>query len=246
MSNQETTEYLTKITKIYNEIIKNYAHLNYDLGFENPIEIYTLFHKLMHRGYLSFGYNFEYNTTETLNNKNILGVDVINGKGVCRHISAMLQDIFDELKINNEILPIYLYEDNSSNKFHLSGNHVINLASQNNRVYFLDPTNGYIWIRISGTSLLTFKNTEFEVAKISNWIDILDYNNDSLEVLKNIKKMLLMDAKLKRQDDKIISTVNKIFRNNKDIFEKFKEVNKPLYNEIANNIAKIKTKINKK
>ena len=244
MNTKETTEYLTIIRNAYKELINNYAELNIYFDLTNPVEIHMLFVKLLHNGYLSYEDNFQYDTKGiyTYNIKNLLGIDIINGKGVCRHISAMLKDVFNKLEIRNEILPIYLYDDNSKNKLHLSGNHVINLVSQDGKVYFLDPTSGCIWKKIPETNLLTCKNKEIEVARISNWIDILDYNSDNIEVFKNIKQMLLMNTTSKRQDEKMISMVNKLFRNNIDFFEEFKQENKLIYNDIVVNAAKLKTR----
>lgn len=244
MSNSENEEYLTKTKSTYNTIIKNYVELNRYFDLENPIEIYALYTKLLHRGYLSIDGNFKYDPKETsiYNIKTLLGVDIINGNGVCRHVSAMLKDILNELKIQNEVLPVYVCDNTNSNKAHLSGNHVINLVAQNNKNYFLDPTIGYIWKKISGTNLLTCKNLEFEVARISNWVDILDYNSDSIEVLKNIRKMLLMEQTTKRQDEKVVATINRLFKNNIDIFEQFRNENIELYNDVVTIGSKIKRK----
>lgn len=245
MSNSETAEYLTKIRSTYNTIIKNYAELNRYFDLESPIEIYALYTKLLHRGYLSLDGSFKYDPKEIFvyNIKNLLGVDIINGNGVCRHISAMLKDIFNELKIQNEVLPVYVCDNKNTNKAHLSGNHVINLAVQNNKNYFLDPTIGYIWKKISNANLLTCnKNIEFEVARISNWVDILDYNSDNIDALKNIRKMLLMEQSTKRQDEKVLAMINRLFKDNIDIFEQFRNENIELYNDVVITGSKTKRK----
>lgn len=104
-------KYLTKDVKLvrdlYQEFITNYNKLNKLFDLSNPIEIYTMFHYLLYKGYLSVDKNFMFSGKVAKDIEGLFGVDVIAGKGVCRHISSMLVDILNNYGIESGLLSVY-------------------------------------------------------------------------------------------------------------------------------------------
>jgi len=228
---------------IYNEILEKFVDLNYMFNLNNPLEVYALYTKLLYKGYFSYNYNFEYNEPvckyklfDTLP----LGINVINGSGVCKHISSMLQDILNLMNIKNEVLTVYFYDSNEKIKYHFIGNHIINLTAFDNKAYFLDPTNCFIWKKCGEKQLLANKHREINTAYISSSLDNYLYNDIDINILRNIKEMLSMIQTSIEEDSKIINNVNKIYQSNLGIFEKFKKDNYYLYREINDKLIKIK------
>lgn len=49
-----------EIRKLYNNLIKDYNKLNKIFDFQNPVEIYTLYNKMLYAGYLSKDKEFHF------------------------------------------------------------------------------------------------------------------------------------------------------------------------------------------
>lgn len=236
------------IKEIYNEIIENYAELNRVLEFKNPVEVYSLYTKLLHKGFFSKNGHFSYNENlEMLDFYNFLGLDVINGNGVCRHFCSMLKDIYDKLQFNNEIMLVHFYELNDDvKKQHFRGNHTINLVEDKGISYYLDPSNSFIWDKVSKNIFVTYKNRNIEVASFSYFFSCyFAFHNCKNFQLKNAKNIgYLMEYSSSNFSDclKLDDKVNKIYKNNLDIFESLERENRVLYNEIDHNLSKMKLK----
>lgn len=227
---------------LYNEFIKRYAKLNKMFELNNPIEIYNLYYKLLKRGYFcnkTFNFN-DYNTEEI---NNLLGINILNGSGLCRHISTMLSDVYKELDMNSEVLPVRMV-DNVNDKFNLVGNHIINLVEKDGISYFLDPMNDVIWNKEDKRRIITtFKDKE-EYANICNLLNPFSFFCLDFNKINNIKNMLSNPSFNSDEINNLkLADINKIYLDNLDIFWDFKDENKEIYNEVENNILKIKKKI---
>jgi len=88
-------EDIKTIEELYKLIIKNCVILAKCFNFTQPAEIYSMYRYLLLEGYLSAKRNITFSQEEDINIQN-LGAKVITGKCVCRHISAMLKDIYKE------------------------------------------------------------------------------------------------------------------------------------------------------
>lgn len=103
----EYTKDITQIRELYQEFIKNYNKLNKIFDLNDPIQIYTMFNYLLYKGYLSKGKKFEFSSEQARDINGLFGANVITGKGVCRHISAMLINILNESGIEASQLGVY-------------------------------------------------------------------------------------------------------------------------------------------
>ena len=54
------TKDIKEIKSLYNDLIKDYNKLNKIFGFQNPVEIYTLYNKMLYAGYLSKDKEFHF------------------------------------------------------------------------------------------------------------------------------------------------------------------------------------------
>ena len=101
---KKTNEYLL-VKDNYDKIIKNIVLFLKDNGINEPNSIYTSFVYMYRMGYLSYNQNFN-NSTSTKDFADMFGVDVINGVGVCRHLSSMLSDVFKEFGYQSSIITV--------------------------------------------------------------------------------------------------------------------------------------------
>lgn len=236
-----------EIRKIYEIIINNYLELNLMFNINKPTEIYLMYILSLYNGYLSKTDNFTYYDNESLfiNCKCLKGADVLNGYGVCRHISAMLKDIYDKMNINNEILPIYLNKEKTRKRI-ITSNHVINIVSDKNKSYLLDPTNSYVWYKVGKKCLIHINKEDISIASITNQFDILSYSDYNINKLKNIKCMLSRTSDLTKEDISLLEHTASIFNNNLVIFEQFKDENIKYYFEVTERLNDLKSRVLRK
>lgn len=102
------TRDIKQIRSLYQEFITNYNKLNKVFDLNDPIQIHTMFNYLLYKGYLSIDKNFEFLNKEVKDIKGLYGTNIITGKAVCRHISAMLIDILNNYGIESSQLVVYL------------------------------------------------------------------------------------------------------------------------------------------
>lgn len=104
---KDYTRDIKQIRDLYQEFITNYNKLNKVFDLNDPIQIHTMFNYLLYKGYLSVDKNFEFSNKEAREINGLLGTNVIAGKAVCRHISAMLTDILNNYGIESSQLVVY-------------------------------------------------------------------------------------------------------------------------------------------
>lgn len=98
---------INEIGDLYQEFIINYNRLNKVFDLNDPIQISTMFNYLLYKGYLSVGKRFEFLDQKIWDVDGLDGVNVIVGKAVCRHISAILGDILNNYGIESFQLFVY-------------------------------------------------------------------------------------------------------------------------------------------
>lgn len=101
------TKDIIEIRKLYNNLIKDYNKLNKIFGFQNPVEIYTLYNKMLYAGYLSKDKSFRFSYDNIKDIITVLGANVINGEAVCRHIAPMLKDIYLDYGITSYEISVF-------------------------------------------------------------------------------------------------------------------------------------------
>ncbi|MBR2828215.1 MAG: hypothetical protein IKE70_03190 [Bacilli bacterium] len=100
-----------ELLKYYKEFLLNYKKLNQEFELKNPLEIFTLYEYLLYNGYLSKNKIFQYGEKKVKDIDSLLALDIINGKGVCRHTSSLLSDILLEEGIKAEPIIITVNND---------------------------------------------------------------------------------------------------------------------------------------
>lgn len=100
------TKDINQIRDLYNTFLINYDKLNKIFDLNNPVEIYTMFNYLIYKGYLSKDKEFFFSSKQSRDLSGLTGADIITGKGVCRHISAMLTDILNTSGIESARLGV--------------------------------------------------------------------------------------------------------------------------------------------
>ena len=97
----------------YYEVIGNIVKLFRDLEIDNPVVIFGIYSYLLKNGYLSLKRDFAYKVG-VQDCYPVFGANVIEGRGVCRHISSMLTDIYKEMGFDSYNVSSILNSDVSS------------------------------------------------------------------------------------------------------------------------------------
>jgi len=283
INGEKYTKEIKNIENMYNNLINKYTVLNNKFELKNPVEIYSMYNYMLYKGYLSKDGEFNFGTNDIKDIRSLLGVNVITGKGVCRHIASMLNDVYIKLGLDaytctsytNEIDTLNFllreminslekqlklstneeekkeiielinetkkYKNSLNSKLDFlkkkSANHLINLVSYNDIGYVLDPTNQYIYKkdpRITNLNKDILKSylvsDEQKVIKITK-----DRGN-----YKGKRKILLLPNSDTETDKIMIEQTKMICLDNIDMLEQFKKENSELYNEINNELVKVK------
>lgn len=156
------TKDINQIKKLYYEFIKNYNKLNKVFDLNDPIQVYTMFNCLLYKGYLSKDKEFEFLGKQARDIDSLYGTNVIAGKAVCRHISAMLTDILKDYGIESSQLGVY------------SKNYSINITVLEQPKYTKDDLVN--WVR---THITDEKTYEFVMKLIE---ELVDKRNQSIEI----------------------------------------------------------------
>lgn len=247
-----------ELAKSYQELLKKYIKLNKTFSLKKPVEIYTMFDFLVHNGYLSQNKTFKYSEEKHFDIYDLLGVDVIKGKAVCRHISSMLNDIYEYSNMKANTLEvaskIHTEEEFLDRCLTTLEKYVSKDYAENE--YFKEAIKGLAKkekIPSIGTdhliNLVVYKgNTHFLdptssiIFKKSNELsDFLTWDNDQIyisdELYKNHDKR--KETPLE-EDEKTVKEVRSLCQNNIDIFENFYKNNCDLYDDILIKAQKVR------
>jgi len=292
------TKDINEINVLYKEFISNYNKMNKMFGNNEPISIYALYNYLLYEGYLSLNHEFKFTNKNVCDLSIISGASINRGVGVCRHISSMLRDIYNDYGIDSLSLGCllrrreidvkavskeeYSREDNLDiiNKFNFSdeqkevliqtmdeliasdvfvkyvikyvadkkwkvkraGNHAITYALYDDEQYFLDPTQSRIYRLKEGQKGILYDSFDDNIDIKKRSINILNKTVfDELTVDKN--RIFIPGESISLEEEKkILESVRKNCLDNKDIFEKFYNENKEIYEEIDSKMNKVRKK----
>lgn len=219
---------VSQIKEIYHYILKEYNKLHDTFDLDNPIEMLALYIIAYSEGYLSNNHMFSYEDAGFVDLDCLNGVNVINGNAVCRHISAMLKDIYSISGFQNIVLGVST--DLSLNY----SNHIINAVTFDERCFYFDPTQ-IRWYTKQGDSLLSDKQgiIKIQLEKLGE-----EKNPYSTEYIVN-NILSLPSINTNNDLEKYIKAKAEVLKN-MDILEKFYNENKEKYAEVADKILVMK------
>ncbi len=247
----EELEIIKSLRSYYDAFLNNYCKLIKDLDINNPIDFFSLFYILLIKGYLSNLKDFKISDEDSVQifrNDKLDAINVILGKGVCRHTSALLSDLLNNYGLDSKQVGGYLTYKNEESKFfeklkeyikvcnllglkntlsvpftEVIATHSIVKTTDKDCDYFLDSLNGTLLIP-SYEKANSLTSGIFNVDVDSGVIDKSTYDN--LEYFLNRR----------------INVIS-IFHGNKDMFDKFYKDNSDIYKDINNKARVLKKNI---
>ena len=189
------------------------------------------------------------------------GLDIIRGHGVCRSISSMLKDIYNEMGMKSINLDVKADLQTLKNIESLSTidlesteqshkyvkiieiitkyiplfNHLITMVEKDGINYILDPTNDAFLYYSKNNKLNLANNPKFSMQNYSFKVISLLHNfveqNNNYKLRQLKEQINLPTISYTEYKRKYLESL-KICLENKDLFEEFYQRNKPLIEEI--------------
>lgn len=238
----EISEKYKLLKEKYDIYLKKLALCFEELDLKDPLDIGLYFSRMLHNGELSITCNYKYKHTKMdkdTKNHGTLGARVISGYGVCRNLSALLNDLYKELGYNTYFLLVKF------RKIGLLPRHAVVLIKDKSGNFIIDPTESAIGI-IDDSYLSSKKIIRYNGCEINKKFYLYGYIEDYH--LNKITKDFFDDSPNNREFDNIF-----VENKNSDIIEqdfnlKFRENNLELMQEISDmeqviNLPKVKKKI---
>ena len=270
------TKDIIEIRKLYNNLIKDYNKLNKIFDFQNPVEIYTLYNKMLYAGYLSKDKEFHFGKDKVKDITTIQGTNIINGEAVCRHIAQMLKDIYLDYGITSYDISVF-QKDTTTDKSMLSYyqkelqkvsdikgipvedlTYLLEDKIQEAFSYYISPedigklTNHRI-------TKATYQGKDYYLDPTQTRMYKPSMNNQKILISEdgridtkiipraNSSKAMKANPSTPFSEDlKYVKSTINIYIQNKDILERFYKEHQELYNYISNLLSNIKVKRKKK
>ncbi len=195
-----TTEEFKKCLIEYDSYIKDVAGLIRTFGFKSSKDVVAYLHLLLASGHFSKNHFhiykiFKYEKTEIME---ICGARVLSGESVCRHQSAFMVDVLNELGYSAAIISCLATSDNpiteSRNKVK-QWNHAVVGISENSRMYLFDPTNGlYSGLPTHISKQDAIKNRICQYISTRPNFLLINPNSDFINVKDNQPVLTILDS----------------------------------------------------
>lgn len=95
------------ILELYQIFLEEYHKLNKTFELKDPVELYKLFIYMLRKGYFSKDKQFEFSSQNARDIDCIMGANIMTGKGICRHITGMLADVYETEGIESHKVCVY-------------------------------------------------------------------------------------------------------------------------------------------
>lgn len=264
------TKEIKEIMIVYKQFLENYNELNKTFDLKNPVEISTMFNYLLCKGYLSKDKKFCFSEDNVIDFKKFGGLNIFEGKGVCRHISLLLNDIFNEYGIKSEKISVYQRERFIDNDV-LSTvmNELLEKTIQNIDIPnvvdmdFYDKSikkaitlesidiknikrkkmanHAINYVELDGVGYYLDATQADIYQKKDNSLFLNDQVDESMYIISNPKYKYLSSNSKKVDFEKSANT-KMICEDNIDVFEKFYKDNKEIYEDIVQKSLILKPK----
>ena len=205
----------------YNQFINEVSSLVKELSLpNNSISMSIVIEKLINLGVFSYNDDFIYeNTKDQCLSK--LGLQIVCGKGKCRHFSSFQKDIFNHLGLFNE--EFYCEADYELKKDLITGeaNHTANLIKYNNMYYVYDSFNSFLSGFVDSHITKVYGNEIYFYYKVELLMEL--YNLTKQDVIKRLSIFKLSSMKKgisnNEYDEISNESISSIIKNNKIISE---------------------------
>ncbi len=231
----------TETKYLYQTCIHNFNKLNKAFGFNEVCSINASFLFALEQGYLS--------ASKKLLKKGsyqdiigLSGADVILGHGVCRHISCLLKDVFNDNQIQS--IPLITSTHESSMIEKILGNHMIVFATKEDKKIIIDALNHY-YLKQKGSKIY---QDSLEKWKIKMYATKLWVENVEQESWVKYKKLLTGNLLNISEEEALYieKKVMNICSKNRYMYEKLFLENYEMYKEIEDKLVRIRKRENVK
>ena len=238
-----------ELKKVYVEVLDEIVKFMKKNKCKCPMEFFAMYSYLVRNGYLSLDKKFCYDIDVKNDVFSLRGINVIEGRGVCSHITSMLTDILvganygaENVNMNiNDFIQINFSFDNflgdkgiynvegnfsTGNKVNFFSNLINNIYSYNHMATFVkDNTTSYIMDPTNDTLFVVDAN--HNVFPINNF-------SDKVRVSIKKKKRNVTDMERLQKDVYKYRNIWNWCLDSNESFDKFYRKHRDMYEEVLN------------
>jgi len=171
---------------IYQKLIQMTAELVPCLSVNQNLFCYSMvLSRLIHEGVLSFNNVFKIGGSSFFDIIGYLGMDVINGEALCRHVADFHHDVFLKLATSESRLSCYMNLNNTEEKAFF--NHIVNFIEDGENYYIHDVLNCVFYKFENSFSMTPI----YSYAHLIPTISFLPYIIENIAIRRNQSNMHL-------------------------------------------------------
>ena len=168
-----------------------------------------------------------------------LGINIIKGNAVCRHMASFQSDVLKKLNYMSEPLYCYLSNKKTDDYDKKAANHSINLIEYNNCLYGFDGYNNGLFKFVSGKEMIELFKSAPHYIYYKPYMNII-YNNETIYSVKNLLEIFnnFKDKSFISIDEYeyIVNEAEKVVFKNKELMDEFHESSKKYIKRIMNGL----------
>lgn len=166
---QTSRNYYQDVISDYENIIKKTVNSYKKLGITDPDTIFFLTTCLIHSGYFSENYFFEYNKVNNRNITNYEGIDIIKGSGDCNQEAEFLNRVLNEAGYLSKMVICYGHPKEEETNLFEEGNHIVVLLKKGDVYRIYDPTNFMVGQSNDGLNIKISNNNNIDLKLVESY-----------------------------------------------------------------------------
>lgn len=214
------TRKYSSLISLYNEFLNNYNSLEEKFDINDLHVSMYLFHKLYEEGILSYDHSFKYDDIMQKINSDLNGLFVLNGYGLCRHISPLYVDILRNKGLDANLIYTNTLKIENINTKNQSYN---NLKQKEYKKFIIKLLSNYSDYDLD-KYLIEFESNNSLEKLIGNHVLVGVTTNDNIEVLDPTNNAITSKIYCKLINDAIYR-YNKNYKNNELLIDEKGRIN---------------------
>ena len=224
----------------YNEYLDRIAYLVKSMSLsKNAISASLVLHMLTKSGLFSDNHSFIVGGFIPDDIKGFLGINVIRGNAVCRHVTNFQSDVLEKINMMSDPFYCYLSKIELEEPNKMECNHAINLILYKDNLYGYDALNNGLYQFISDNTMKEMFTNKPHYIYYKPYMDIVLENtsisgaNNLIDIFDKIKEKDVISLD---EYNYILYWANSMITKNSKLLDEFHESSKKYIRKITNHL----------
>ena len=224
----------------YYKYIKRISYLVKSMSIpDNAISASIVLNKLTKTGMFSDNYCLVLRTPNIKDIAGFLGINIIRGEAVCRHITGFQGDVLGELNLMSEPFYCYVGKKKLEDAGKVEANHVINLILYKDNLYGYDAMNDGLYQFVDDSVMEEMFTPKPHYIYYKPYMDIVMQNtsvngaNNLIDIFSKIKEKEVISQE---EYNYILYWADSMIKKNSSLLDDFHESGKKYIRKITNHL----------